>query len=285
MEAHSYDSLFLAHTQGTYVRAESLLALWWAGGVPSFFMQIVRTRLAGLACLLLLAASLPADKKFNLSIENIMRGPALYGYEPAAPVWSGDSPRIYFQWKQSIDAVLAPADTYVVNRDGSGLRKLMEDEAKLAPPACGDVSKDKPHTVFTREGDIFIYDRPTGAVLQITKTADAELNPHFTVDGKRIWFTRSNNLYLLTLDGGMLEQLTDIRAAGAAAPAAAAPPQGGRGGGQAARPLAAGEPPKGTDSQEFIKKEERDLLDIIKQKAARREEEEAKKKRENPRKP
>ncbi len=253
-------------------------------------MQILSKRLACIAGLFLLAASLPAEKKFNLSIENIMRGPGLFGYEPATPVWSGDSQRIYFQWKQAADAVLKPNDTYVVNRDGSELRKLTDEEAKQAPPVFGDLSKDKQHVAFSRDGDIFIYDRPSGAVRQITKTSDGESNPHFTADGKRIWFTRANNLYLLTLDGGMLEQLTDIRSAGAAGAAAPAPPAGGLGGrqgqgGGGQRAAAAGDPPKGTDSQEFIKKEERDLLDIIKQKALRREEDEAKRKRENPRKP
>src|ERR1051326_3626741 len=81
--------------------------------------------------------ALPAQKKFDLSIDNIMRGPQLYGYEPAAVRWSGDSRRIYFSWKQAGDSPQTPPDTYVVNRDGTGLRKLSENEAKLAPPAQG----------------------------------------------------------------------------------------------------------------------------------------------------
>lgn len=247
---------------------------------------------------ILLVAVLPAQKNFVLSIDNIMRGAALTGYEPSTPWWSGDSKRIYFQWKQAADPVLKPMDTYVVGRDGKGLRKLTEDESKLAPPAFGDVSRDRKHVVFNRDGDIFIYDRESDKTRQITKTTDSESNPHFTRDGKRIWFTRANNLYLLTLDGGMLEQLTDIRTAAAAggAPAGATPPvtgglglglgQGqGRGQQQTSQSLATGEPQKGTDSQEAAKKEERELLDIIKQKATLREENEARRKRENPRKP
>ena len=34
---------------------------------------------------------IPAQKKFALTIDNIMRGPGLYGYEPTAVRWSGDS--------------------------------------------------------------------------------------------------------------------------------------------------------------------------------------------------
>ncbi len=96
-----------------------------------------------LAFLAIFVASLakPAAK-FELTIDNIMRGPQLYGYEPAGVRWSGDGERIYFQWKRASDPLLKPADTYVVGRDGSALRKLSDDEAKLAPPAAGDTTRD-----------------------------------------------------------------------------------------------------------------------------------------------
>ena len=35
------------------------------------------------------ALSLSQTKKFALTIDNIMRGPGLYGYEPGAVRWSG----------------------------------------------------------------------------------------------------------------------------------------------------------------------------------------------------
>ena len=75
--------------------------------------------------------------KFALTIDNIMRGPGLYGWEPAQVRWSGDGERIYFQWKQAGDPLIQDPDTYVVGRDGVGLRKLSDAEAKLAPPAAG----------------------------------------------------------------------------------------------------------------------------------------------------
>jgi len=219
--------------------------------------------------------------KFALTIDNIMRGPGLYGYEPSAVRWSGDSARIYFQWKQSTDAIDKDPDTYVVDRTGSTPRKLSEDEAKLAPPASGSSTIDKQGTTYVRDGDIFVYDSTTGQTRQITKTTDVESDPHFTQDGRSVAFTRANNLYVLSLDSGALDQLTDIRTA-AATPAQAPPATGGRGGRGAASRT---DEPKGTDSQEFLKKEEKDLLEVVRERAAKREEDEARKKRENPRKP
>jgi len=39
---------------------------------------------------------------------------------------------------------------------------LTEDEARQAPPANGELSKDKTMTVFTEDGDILIYDHSKG---------------------------------------------------------------------------------------------------------------------------
>jgi len=240
----------------------------------------------GLALLVFQAR--PANN-FALTIDNIMRGSALVGYEPSQVRWSGDSERIYFQWKQATDKEDAPLDTYVVNRDGSGLRKLSGEEARLAPSGGGggrggggeaNTSKDKRLTVFARDGDIFISDNTAGKVRQITRTTDVESSPHFLPDGKRIYFTRSNNLYVMSLDTGLLVEMTDIRAA---APATGA--GGGRGGrGAVAAEATTGEQ-RGTDSQEYLKKEQKELLEAVRERAALREEQDKKRQADNPRKP
>jgi dipeptidyl aminopeptidase/acylaminoacyl peptidase len=210
----------------------------------------------------------PPPKPFELTVDSIMRGPRLVGYPPTGVYWSQDSQRVYFRWKQADEPRLKETSLYVANRDGAGLRRLSEDEAKQAPPANGELSRDKTETVFIDEGDIFIYDHAKGARRQITRTVDAETNAHFTFDQKHIYFTRQNNLYVMALDGGSLAQLTDIRVGGSGAVVSASPT-----------------PPKGTDSQEYLKKEERVLLDAVRERAEQREEQEQKRKAREKRKP
>ena len=232
------------------------------------------------------ALLLPAQtaRKFALTVDNIMRGPGLVGYEPGQVRWSGDGAQVFFQWKQAAQAEDAPMDTYVVNRDGSGLRKLSDEDAKTAPPVNGEPSLDHTRIVYARDGDLFLYDNTTGKTRQLTRTTDVEASPRFLRDGKRVAFTRANNLYVLSLEDGSLVQMTDIRSESApAAPATAGGGRGGRGG--TAPPTATGQPPRGTDSQEFLKKEEKDLIEAVRERAARREEDEARRKKENPRKP
>lgn len=172
-----------------------------------------KTLLFVCGCLLAFPAH-PAGK-FALTIDNIMRGPSLVGYEPAEIRWSGDGERIYFQWKQAADPTEKDPDTYVVNRDGSGLRKLTDREEKLAPPATGDTTVDKRLIVCARSGDLFIYDNSTGETRQLTRTADVETNPHFLRDGKRVAFTRANNLYVVSLNGGSLIEQRSRRSSSA----------------------------------------------------------------------
>src|SRR5262245_38580270 len=222
-------------------------------------------------CLLALSSPAPAiarqtqptPKKFELTIESIMRGPDLVGYEPNRVYWSQDSQRVYFRWKRAGEARLKEPDLYVVERDGTGLRKLSEEEAKQAPPIGGDLSKDTKLSVFAEEGDIFIFDHLKGTRRRLTETVDSESNPRFSSDQKQILFTRQNNLYQMPLDGSSIVQLTDIRTGGNAPPET---------------------PPKGTESQEYLKKEERGLIEAVRERAQNREEQEAKRKSHEKRK-
>lgn len=199
---------------------------------------------------------------FDLSVDSIMRGSRLVGYPPTGVYWSQDSKKIYFRWKQADEPRLKQMSFYVVNRDGSGLRRLSDEEARQVPPANGELSKDKTMTLFTEDGDIFIYDHTKGMRQQITRTTDGESNVRFTADQKQIYFTRQNNLYVMGLDGGSLVQMTDIRSGG------------GVGGQQ-----------RTTESQEYLKKEERVLIDAVKERAEQREEQEARRKERETRKP
>ncbi|MGJ5817433.1 prolyl oligopeptidase family serine peptidase [Paludibaculum fermentans] len=241
---------------------------------------LVSTVLSVLLALPASPQSAPA-RPLPLTVDSIMRGPGLYGYPPRAVRWSGNGQKVYFEWKLYSDPLDKDYDTYVVNRDGSGLAKLSEDDVKLAPPASGSESRDKKLVVYSDHGDLFLYDRSTDKGRQLTKTSDAESSPRFTRDARKVAFQRSGNLYTLSLSDGLLEQLTDIRPAGAApaAPAAAGPRRGAQG------EASDEETKKGTDSQEALKKEERGLLDIVDRRAKKREETEARRKKDNPRKP
>src|SRR5690242_3212150 len=204
-----------------------------------------RTRILLAACALALVtgqrSQVSAQGKFLLTIDNIMRGPELYGYPPQEVRWSGDNQRIYFQWKQASDPIDKPLETWMVARDGGYPRKLSEDDAKSAPPASGVATRDRMRMVYVRDGDVFLYDFSIDKSRQLTKTIDIESAPHFTQDEKRIAFTRGGNLYVLDLSGGSIEQMTDVKPA----------------------PLIPEIKLVPDSSQEFLKKQERELLAAV----------------------
>ena len=213
------------------------------------------------------AAATPA-KAFELTVDSIMRGPDLVGHPPTGVYWSQDSGRVYFRWKRAGEPRLKEQDLYVVNADGTGLRKLSEDEARRVPPAAGELSKDRRLTVFTEEGDVFLYDHAKAERRQLTRTVEAESNAHFTRDQRSVYFTRQSNLYVLSLDGGSLEQLTDIRTP---TPPGGGAPAGASAGLQVSVGAAAA---RASESQEYLRREERRLLDVVRERAEQREEQE-----------
>ena len=65
-----------------------------------------------------------APPKFDLSVDSIMRGPRLVGYPQTGLRWSGDSSRLYFEWRRPGDEEAA---TYVVGKEGGEPRKLTDE--------------------------------------------------------------------------------------------------------------------------------------------------------------
>ncbi|HKV98584.1 MAG TPA: hypothetical protein VJN96_02110, partial [Vicinamibacterales bacterium] len=149
-----------------------------------------------------------------LTVDGIMRGPKLVGSAPTAVRWSKDSSKIYFSWQK---ADQDRASTYVVNRDGTGLRQMSADETRtIDTPPAGRLDRERKRLLAVENGDVVIYDAATGARRVITRTSVVESNARWARNDTAITFVRDGNLYLMSLDGTSappFEQLTDIVAA------------------------------------------------------------------------
>ena len=169
---------------------------------------------------------------FELTVDSIMRGPKLVGYPPSGLRWSGDSSRLYFEWRKAGED---EASTWVVPRDGGQPRLLTDQERRSAPPANGRWDATHRRVLFVDRGDIVLLDTVGGTRHQITRTTGSEANPRWARRETAITFTRDNNLFLVPLDSGEIAQLTDVQ------------PRK--------------RDPLGTDSQKFIKEEEQKLIE------------------------
>ena len=189
-----------------------------------------------------------ADSPFSLTVDSIMRGPKLVGYPPTGLRWSGDSARLYFEWRRPGED---EPSTWVVARDGGEPRHLTDAERRSAPPVAGMWDDAHRRALFANEGDIVLVDSVTGTRRQITRMTGGESNPRWAKHETAVTFVRENNLFLVPLDSGSIEQLTDI----------------------APRKRDARE----SDSQKFVKNEEEKLIDhtrVEAEKKKRRDEKE-----------
>jgi dipeptidyl aminopeptidase/acylaminoacyl peptidase len=145
---------------------------------------------------------------FELTVDSIMRGPKLVGYPPSGLRWSGDSSRLYFEWRQAGDD---EASTWVIAREGGQPRKLTDEQRRSAPPVNGRWDKAHRRVLFVDRGDIVLLDTVAGTRRQITRTTGIEANPRWARRESALTFTRDNNLFIVPLDSGEIAQLTDVQ--------------------------------------------------------------------------
>ncbi len=196
-------------------------------------------------------------KAFALTVDSIMRGPRLVGYEPTGLRWSADSRELYFEWRRPQDDEAA---TWVVSREGGEPRKLTDEERKNVPPVGGTWDKAHRRVLFVDQGDIVLFDAVAKVRRQITRTGGVETNPRWAKNETAVTFVGDNNLFLVPLgadgagSGASIEQLTDVK------------------------PRA--QEPRETDSQKYLKAEEQKLIDYTRQQAEKKKKDEEKRKKE-----
>ncbi|MEP6689741.1 MAG: prolyl oligopeptidase family serine peptidase [Gemmatimonadaceae bacterium] len=179
-------------------------------------------------------------QSFQFTIDNIMRGPELFGREPQNVRWSGDGKWIYFSWLEPgspwREAPRAFRVRAVAGAKPERITTVQIDSA-AASTSPGRLSPDRKWRAVSSQGDLYLVDANSGAPKRLTETLALETDPSFSADGKAIYFIRDGNVFALTLDGGLTRQLTDIRTPGAAtaAPAALGPLGQGGGRGQGAQ--------------------------------------------------
>jgi dipeptidyl aminopeptidase/acylaminoacyl peptidase len=211
-------------------------------------MRKVVVLLALAVCGAVTSAQMPAQSaspaRFQLTVDSIMRGPALVGYPPSTPRWSGDSKEVYFEWRMHGEDEAA---TWVVGHDGGPPRRLSDQERRTAPLTNGTWDGDRRRILGVDRGDIAVIDTVARRRIDVTRTTGNESAPRWARGGTHVTFVRENNLFIVPVDAtttGTLVQLID------------------------ASPRRTEERP--TDSQRVAKGEEKKLLDWVEQEAERR---------------
>jgi len=147
-----------------------------------------------------------AQKLDTLTIEKIMRDPKWIGVSPSNVRWANDSKKIYFKWD---DDASGDARLYAVNPADNRVQKVsIAEQRDLAPG--GEWNKKHTQKVFSKNGDLFLYDVKSNKTTRLTNTVGQEDSPAFNGDETKIIYKEDNNLFALNLNGGSLVQLTNF---------------------------------------------------------------------------
>ena len=177
------------------------------------------------------APTLPAYPNLGaaeeLSVEAIFGGKSLAGTLPRAARWSPDGRTVTYLkggakeevldlWAYDLEAgksSVLVASTDLVPEEEQSLSKEEEarrERARVFAKGIVDYqwSPKGGYLLFPLSGDLFLFDLATRKTRRLTKTEEAEIDPKFSPDEKRISFVRKHEIFALELEGGKEFQLT-----------------------------------------------------------------------------
>jgi len=162
--------------------------------------------------LLALGVAMPAGAAppapSRITLEQIMARDWI-GTPPENPYWADDGSAVYYERRRPGSEL---RDLYKVPLTGGepALVPLAQRGSVDAPG--GDISHDRKWKTWSRAGDLFLKNLETGAVRQITRTAEAEINPRFMVGDQRVSFQRGTTFFIYDMASGLISQPAELRA-------------------------------------------------------------------------
>lgn len=148
-----------------------------------------------------------ANAQSKLSIDKIMQDPKWIGTSPSNIYWSPDNKEINFSWnpdKQLFDSM------YTYDLAEKNIKKLGKKLESSLIPSSARTNKDNSMLVWSKNGDLFIHYINTKKTVQLTQTVDSEMNPIFSADEQFIIFRKTNDIFTLKIENGMLSQLSNF---------------------------------------------------------------------------
>ena len=158
--------------------------------------------------LLLAAGAAAAQPAQPLTLERIMADPDWIGPPVEQAWWSWDGQRAYYALKRDGSSV---RDLYV--QDVAGGEARLVDGASRAGVDAADPEYDtsRARMAFVRNGDVFVRDLRSGALVQLTRSDAAESSPRWGSDGALVWRS-GHDWYRWSAQDGAATQAASPRA-------------------------------------------------------------------------
>jgi dipeptidyl-peptidase-4 len=157
----------------------------------------------------LIVSTQAQDKELKYS-QILMRGePRLLGALPSLLGWADDNhylQRKNEQGKSIIVKINANTGEEEIFFDYSDYDENLSEGLTLDQSIANTPEYDG--FLFEKDNDVFYYSRSKNELKRLTNNNDEEKNPTFSPDGKKIAYTRNNNLFVADIETGKEFQIT-----------------------------------------------------------------------------
>ncbi|WP_281615673.1 prolyl oligopeptidase family serine peptidase [Flammeovirga sp. SubArs3] len=152
-------------------------------------------------------SSIAQENQSVLQLDDIMGGENFIGKTPHSPFWAKDSKTVYFYWdkeNKSFDQL------YKFDIKSKKYSKVDNEEAKDLPSNNGVWNKSRTKKLYTKGGNIFIYDLKKETSFQLTATSSKEKNATFLDDESKIAYQNDINIFVWDKETGATKQITNF---------------------------------------------------------------------------
>ncbi len=153
--------------------------------------------------------SLPARATEPLTLEQIMAEPDWIGAPVEAPFWALDGSRVYFSQKRA-GSPLRELEAIVL-ADGS--QQTVSDAARAtldAPAPVYDAARNR--ALFLRDGDLFLRELGSGALVQLTRSGNLTTPPRFSADDQAALYRIENDWFGIDLHTRLVSRIAELKA-------------------------------------------------------------------------
>lgn len=148
-----------------------------------------------------------AQHTSELTIREIMKGEDFVGYLPESIEWGVEGKFVYFSWNPDQDTLRSQYKADI--RTGEISRVSFEEQKNR--PEIGTYNDSRDLMVYSKSGDLFLYQVKNRTKTQITNTLQRESRPEFSGDEKKVIYTSDNNLFAWDITSGATRQLTNFK--------------------------------------------------------------------------
>ncbi len=144
----------------------------------------------------------------SITLERIMSDPDWIGRFPRDAWWSYDGRRVYWYRKRAGSDI---RDVWMTDLQTGRSQRVPEEQLGTIDAPGGSLSLDGRWRVYVWQGDLFLRDRKTSQVRQLTRTTEAESSPRFLVGDRQITFRRGQRVFVRDLDSGLEFEPAELR--------------------------------------------------------------------------